>query len=432
MNMLHINEYNEKEIFDPNKGCACLGAVSFLLGIDEAIPLIHGPIGCEFHLRAEFSRHINNPNVSFIASTQLDDLDVILGAERKLENAVNLLNTRLEPTLIGICSSCASNMIGEDLEGVAFDIKEHVDCEVLFIENCAGFKGDYTYGFNQASLSLIQILDEIDAEVQMNSVNLIGANIIENKQAKSDIEEISKLLNEIGIKINATLSCNTTIMELKELKNAEMNVVLSDSFGLETAQMLENRYSIPYIIPHPPYGYYGTLKFIHDVERGLNLSSDPNYSIRLMDQFKNFSHPLEFLHGIRAAVFGSPTVVVGICSVLFEIGIDPILVGFNRNSEYCISILEKLSEKVDENINLHINPDDHIFQKKIRESNIDIIFGNSFHLPVAKALDVPLIGIGFPLIHEINLRNKPYVCLNGYVELIQQISDVLMKKRIND
>jgi nitrogenase molybdenum-cofactor synthesis protein NifE len=100
------------------RACVFCGSRVVLYPIADAIHLVHGPIGCAAYtwdIRRSFQRPQLHRN-SF--STDLQELDVIYGGEKKLEAALMELIAIHHPNAAFVYSTCIVGIIGDDVGAV--------------------------------------------------------------------------------------------------------------------------------------------------------------------------------------------------------------------------------------------------------------------------------------------------------------------------
>jgi Ni-sirohydrochlorin a,c-diamide reductive cyclase subunit CfbD len=82
-----------------------------LRDLDAEIIVMHGPAGCGFMA----SRRLEEAGVR-VMTTGMQENDLIFGAEEKLIRILRNVDERFHPQLIGVVGTCASMIIGENLE----------------------------------------------------------------------------------------------------------------------------------------------------------------------------------------------------------------------------------------------------------------------------------------------------------------------------
>ena len=52
---------------------------------------------------------------------------------------------------------------------------------------------------------------------------------------------------------------------LQKIPAAQLNIVINEELGLETAKYLKERYGTPYVVAGIPYGLKGTLRWLEKI-----------------------------------------------------------------------------------------------------------------------------------------------------------------------
>jgi putative methanogenesis marker 13 metalloprotein len=83
-----------------------------LRDLDADVILMHGPAGCGFMA----ARRLEEAGVR-VMTTGMQENDLIFGAEEKLVRILKNVDERFHPRIIGVVGTCASMIIGENLDG---------------------------------------------------------------------------------------------------------------------------------------------------------------------------------------------------------------------------------------------------------------------------------------------------------------------------
>lgn len=111
-----------------------------LRDMNTDVIIMHGPKGCCFRT----SRLLESDGVR-VVTTGMSENDFILGAGEKLEETILEAYEKFNPKLMGIIGTCASMIIGEDLEAAIDNLD--LDCKIIPVETHAGLgEGDNTEG----------------------------------------------------------------------------------------------------------------------------------------------------------------------------------------------------------------------------------------------------------------------------------------------
>ena len=88
-----------------------VAAMYTLRDMDAEVIVVHGPAGCGFMV----SRRLEDAGVR-VVTTGMKENDLIFGAEEKLAETLRLVQDRFSPGLVGVVGTCASMIIGENLD----------------------------------------------------------------------------------------------------------------------------------------------------------------------------------------------------------------------------------------------------------------------------------------------------------------------------
>jgi len=88
-----------------------VAAMYTLRDMDVEVIVVHGPAGCGFMV----SRRLEDAGVR-VVTTGMQENDLIFGAEEKLIHTLGMVQRRFHPNLVGVVGTCASMIIGENLD----------------------------------------------------------------------------------------------------------------------------------------------------------------------------------------------------------------------------------------------------------------------------------------------------------------------------
>ncbi len=245
-------------------------------GIRHVVPLVHGPTGCPMWV-SDFVRtreccEFRGVPLEPTACTSLDESNVIYGGEGKLLEAVKEADRRYHPDLIVILSCCCSGIIGDDVESVAREAEKSVNCRVLALRS-EGFGGDFRSGYEDA-FKVIMDLMEPPKKKRKGTINIIGARwgptLTEFNQ---DLDEIMRLLEEVGIKVNAVIAGGCTVEEIRRAREVELNASWCYDWGQKLGDLIEERFGIPYSRTGLPYGLNATEEWLLGVAQPLGMET---------------------------------------------------------------------------------------------------------------------------------------------------------------
>ena len=138
------------------RACVFCGSRVVLYPIADALHIVHGPIGCAAYtwdIRGALSSGPQLHRNSF--STDLQEMDVIYGGEKKLEAALLELIAHHSPKAAFVYSTCIVGLIGDDVSAVCKRVAAKTGIPVLGVHS-EGFKGTKKDGYKAACDALLQ------------------------------------------------------------------------------------------------------------------------------------------------------------------------------------------------------------------------------------------------------------------------------------
>ncbi|MGM9582373.1 MAG: nitrogenase component 1 [Phascolarctobacterium sp.] len=301
-----------------------MGIIWSLLNVQGSIVLEYGPAGTTHYSMGLYGGlGIRFQNRLF--TTHLSEDDVVMGDVSRLEESIVELDKSYGPKVIFVVASSVTAVIGTDIKGVCRYMQQEVKARLIAFEQ-GGFRGDYSVGVSEAYKLLVRNFSLNNASRRQGTYNILGASAWHYRIA-SDVWEVKSLLKEtFGLKSWAVLCCDTSVDELEQLGEAQINIVLSCE-GLAAAQLLERQFGTPYVYV-APYGYQGTQRFLEQVGQALGREPEPLVMMRLAMKQKGMSMlgMVRMMSGNnfvpKALLKGEYDTIVGVSDFLAEAGIE--------------------------------------------------------------------------------------------------------------
>ena len=299
-----------------------MGIIWSLLALQGAIVLEYGPAGTTHYSMGLYGGlGLRFQNRMF--TTHMSEDDVVMGDVTRLEDALVELDKNYAPKVIFVVASSVTAVIGTDIKGVCRYMQNEVKAKLVAFEQ-GGFRGDYSIGLSETYKLLVRNLPQKDVAQEKGVYNIIGASMWRYRM-ESDIWEIKSLLSEaLGLSCNACLCCDTSVEELEDMGQAQVNIVLGNE-GLAAAKYLEEKFGTPYVYA-VPYGYSGTLSFLEQVGEAVGREPDSMLLLRLQTKEKSLSGLSLFSmmgnnKSRKAVVKGDYDLVQGVSAFLEQAGI---------------------------------------------------------------------------------------------------------------
>lgn len=242
--------------------CQQINSMSALMSLEGAVFIAHAPQGCvgctsmavDSYRVGQAHRgikHIKNPH---IIVSNLDQNNVIFGGDKKLIDSVDEAIRRHDPKIIFVFASCASGIIGDDIDQICKDIREETGKLVIPI-HCEGFKSKIcASGFDAAFISINKyILKGEKVPKQDNLVNLFAPVTI----SYADQKEIERMLLGLGMEANY-IPFYSSLEKIKKIPAAIASTSICKVFADEFMKTLQEDYDIPFSHTVMPIGVRNT------------------------------------------------------------------------------------------------------------------------------------------------------------------------------
>ncbi|WP_077610421.1 nitrogenase component 1 [Clostridium sp. Marseille-P2415] len=242
--------------------CQQINSMAALMSLEDSVFIAHSPQGCVgcTSLAADQYRvgqahrgvkHIKNPR---IIVSNLDQNNVIFGGENKLRKAVEDAVSRYQPKLIFVFASCASGIIGDDIDAIVKDLQENMDALIIPV-HCEGFKSKIcASGFDAAFISINKyILKKQKLEKKEGLVNLFAPVSI----SYADQKEMERMLSLLGLSVNY-IPFYSSLEKIKQIPAAQASTSICKVFADEFMKTLYEDYDIPYSHTVMPIGVRNT------------------------------------------------------------------------------------------------------------------------------------------------------------------------------
>ena len=249
--------------------CQQINSMAALMSLDDAVFIAHSPQGCigctslavdQYRVGQAHRgvKHIRNPRVIV---TNLDQKSVIFGGEKKLRQAVENAVQRYHPKLIFVFASCASGIIGDDIDAIVKELQQEQEALVIPI-HCEGFKSKIcASGFDAAFISINRyILEKKKLPRQEGLVNLFAPVSI----SYADQVEMERMLNLLGLEVNY-IPFYSSLEKINRIPAAQASTSICKVFADEFMKTLEEDYGIPYSHTVMPIGVRNTDKWYHGI-----------------------------------------------------------------------------------------------------------------------------------------------------------------------
>ncbi|ALK09361.1 nitrogenase component 1 [Blastochloris viridis] len=243
--------------------CAEHIAVTNATIIQRSVVVQHAPIGCAASqsftcryyrdLAARRGWELEDPKS---ICTNLGEQDMVFGGVERLEQTIRAAFERHKPRVIFVATSCATGIIGDDVDGAARRVEAEIGIPVVTL-HCEGFKSKHwSSGWDVIEHGILRRLVPTAPARQPDLINVIHLG-------GSDV--FSPLLGPLGLKVNLVMG-GSTLERLAAMSEASATVTMCFVLSY-LATGLEQEFGIPEVKAPLPYGLDATDGWLRDIAR---------------------------------------------------------------------------------------------------------------------------------------------------------------------
>lgn len=400
--------------------CQQISALAELMSMEDSVFISHSPQGCTGCASNAADRYrvgqahrgvkvIRNPHLIL---TNLDQKSVIFGGEKKLREAVNDAIERYHPKLIFIMASCASGIIGDDIDAIAASMQKETEALIVPI-HCEGFKSKICQSGVDATFIGVSkyILPKEKPKKKENLINLLAPHSI----SYADQQEMVRMLGLLGLEVNL-FPFYSSLEAFQKIPEAVASTSICKVFGDEFMMHLEREYGIPYSHTVMPVGMRNTDKWFLGIAKVVGKEKEAQEIIE-----SEHKRILPLVEDIRKRLQGKRVFVSGgtgrsfACAALLEdFGMQLVGIETPTYDEYAQEDIEYLNS---------IHKDyvvDVAFMQPFEQSNLlknlnpDVVIGVPHYA----------VRLGIPATYALDAK-RPTMGYSGLLYLGNKIADQL-------
>ena len=201
---------------------------------------------------------------SMVYISGISEMEAIMGDDQKFIDDIIYTAKELNPKFIALAGTPIPTMIGTDFKAIA-NIVENETKIPTFGFNTTGMNS-YVSGAYKAFEALSKRFlkrNDKESRAEKSRVNILGATPLDfsiNNSIKSTVD----LLKENDFDVISTWAMGSTLEDIKNSVNADVNLVISYS-GMGAAKYMYEKFNIPYIVG-TPFGKEFSKKIVADLK----------------------------------------------------------------------------------------------------------------------------------------------------------------------
>ncbi len=397
--------------------------------VRDAVLIQHSPIGCaagqvpynSIYRNGLALRNLPVENIRIIC-TNLDESDMVFGGVKKLKQSISDAFERYKPKAIFLGTSCATGIIGEDMESIASEAEKEIRIPVIPLA-CEGFRSKHwSTGFDATQHGILRKIVKKNPEKQedlINVINLWGSDVF------------TPMLAQLGLKVNYVVDL-ATVDDLAKLSEAVATVGFCYTLSSYMAAALEQEFGVLEIKAPQPYGFEGTDAWLREIARVTN--REELAEVYIKEEHERVKPKLnelrEKLKGVKGYVATGSAYAHGLITVLRELGVevngslvfhhDPVYDSGDPKQDSLKFLIDNYDDVPSFSVS---NRQQYQFYGLLKKTNPDfILIRHNGLAPLASRLGIPAAPLG-----DEHLA----IGYDGMINLGEAILDILAHKKFH-
>ncbi|MEL6939710.1 MAG: ferredoxin:protochlorophyllide reductase (ATP-dependent) subunit B [Cyanobacteria bacterium J06598_1] len=414
-----------------------VGTMRIATAMEGVHYVLHAPQGDTYAdlLFTMIERRDKRPPVSY---TTFQARDLGGDTAEMVKTSVREAYERFKPQVMLVGESCTAELIQDQPGSLAKSM--NLPVPVVSLELPAYSKKE-NWGASETlyhlvrSLLLSQVLPPGSERPERDQARRPKANIIGPTalgfRCRDDIQEVIKLLAEIGVDVNVVAPLGATPEDLMRLPDGDFNICLYPEIALTTCKWLERSFKQP-TVKTVPIGVGATRDFIAeigevagiDVSRAIarsktdtlgnwnasRLSSSAAPSASRLPWYSR-SVDSTYLTGKRVFIFGDATHAIAAARIATEeLGFT--LVGIGTYSRELARPVREVAKQ--HGLEAVISDDYLAVETAVAEAAPELVLGTQMERHIAKRLGIPCAVISTPIhVQDVPARYSPQMGWEG-------------------
>ncbi|MBY5768133.1 nitrogenase iron-molybdenum cofactor biosynthesis protein NifN [Rhizobium leguminosarum] len=428
--MARVVSQNKSAAVNPLKSSQPLGAAFAFLGVDGAIPLLHGSQGCTSFAHALLVRHFNEAIP--LQTTAMNETAIIVGGADRLEEAILSLKARTRPRLIGICTTASVEARDEDVAGDVENIKrkraiELVGTEVV-LANTPDFDGAIEEGWSKAVTAMIEAITRPEKQYRdagkiaiLPGCNLTVADIEHLRETAVSFGLDPVILPDVSGALDGSIPeewmpttyGGTKVQEIRDLGTAMQCIAIGEHMR-RPAEALQRLTGVPYVLFRSLTGLENVDRFIR-VLAALSRKQAPLNVRRNRMQLQDAMLDGHFhMAGKKIAIASEPDQLFQFSNLFTAMGAEIAVAVATTGTSKALEMVPANTVKVGDLSDL-----------ESLAATADLIATHSHGREAAKRLGVPLMRLGLPIFDRVGSQQKLTILYRGTRDVIFDLANII-------
>jgi len=402
---------------NPLKSSAALGAANAYLGVEGAVPLLHGAQGCTAFALVAMVRHYDEPIP--LQTTAMNEISTILGGAEQVEEAIDNLKRKAAPALVGIASTALTETRGEDVAGELRTLRDRrrdlADTAVVYAST-PDFIGGLEDGWARAVTAMVDELVPETARKRPRQVNLLAGSHL----TAADIEDLVDLIRAFGLEPivlpdvspsldghvedawRGTAQGGTPLADIARLGESACTLVVGESLA-GAGERLQARTGVPVRVFDRLTGLRAVDGFVATLMALAGTTDAPAAVKRDRSRLVDAALDAHFhTGGLKVALGADPDLLFALGATLADMGAEVVAAASTSWANPVLARVPTAEVAI---------ADLGELERRAAATGAELLITHAHGRQAAARLDLPLVRAGFPIFDRLGVQD---VCRVGY------------------
>jgi light-independent protochlorophyllide reductase subunit B len=233
-------------------GPAHIGTLRVASSFKNVHAIMHAPLGDDYFnvMRSMLERE---RDFTPVTASIVDRNVLARGSQEKVVDNITRKDQEEHPDLIVLTPTCTSSILQEDLQNFVDRAQLESKGDVM-LADVNHYRVNELQAADRTLQQIVQFYIEKarkkgelpEGKTETPSVNIIGMSTL-GFHNQHDCMELKKLMQDLGIQVNAVIPEGASVHELKNLPRAWFNLVPYRELGMMSAKYLQEQFGTPYV-----------------------------------------------------------------------------------------------------------------------------------------------------------------------------------------
>lgn len=440
--MAEIIKRNKALSVSPLKTSQPLGASLAVLGLNRAIPMLHGSQGCTAFAKVMFVRHFREPIP--LQTTAMEQVSTVMGADENIIEGLKTICEKSLPEVIGLITTGLSETQGTDIHRAIKDFRDkypQFESTAVVPVNTPDYVSGLEGGFAAAVESMVDVLvptAEAAGTVpgrRQRQVNVLAGAAL----TPGDLETLKELLEAFELRplllpdisdsldghltegdSNPLTIGGTPLSEVALMGDSIATLVIGPSL-YKAADRLNEKTGVPVHRFDSLLGLDAVDEFIHSLSK-IAERPVPAKLNRHRSQLQDAMLDCHFMLGLRrVAIAGEPDELLAMTKLVQGIGME-VVAAVTSTRGPALEPLPIATVKIGDLEDL---------EKMAQEQGAELLIGNSHCSAAADRLHLPLQRMGFPQYDLLGGYQRAWIGYRGSRQALFDLSNLMLQYHVS-